>query len=151
MSDDTVSRIEELAWRNHARASRPGVLKMLPEAPFAPVSFLEFAETRAHSRAFSSAIAQAPSETVRDLEECWVRLAALWLDDDLVIVLPDLDDVGGLVMPFRYLSQHRDFLLRRGRGALYVADPTLLRGFSYLEGETDRELRKWPSDNRVAP
>ena len=34
-------------------------------------------------------------------------------------------------------------ILERGKGALYVADRQLRRGFSYNAGETENELRRW--------
>jgi hypothetical protein len=143
MSEERMSRIEELAWRNHARSARPVVLRLLPEAPPVPVTFMDFADTRRHSRAFSDAAAQAPAERVDNLQEHWSELSALWGNDELVVVLPDFDEVGALVVPMGYLSLHRDFFLERGKGALYVADRQLRRGFSYNAGETENELRRW--------
>src|SRR3954471_20748528 len=108
MSEERRSRIEELAWRNHARSARPGVLGSLPEAPPVSVRFLDFADTRAHSRAFSEAATRAPAAPVKDLRDHWAQLSSLWSADELVVVLPDFDEVGALVVPMHYLSRHRD-------------------------------------------
>jgi hypothetical protein len=143
MSEERRARIEELAWRNHARAMRPRLLTTLPGGQSAPVTFLDFMQTTEHSSAFREAAALAPSELVDGLEDCWPKLAGLWGADERVVVLPDLENVGALALPFGYISENRAILLARGKGALYVADGDLRRGFAFLAGETDNEFRRW--------
>src|SRR5689334_1680816 len=111
-----MARIQELAWRNHARGARPGVLRTLPHAPSTPVTFLDFNGTEEHSRAFAAAVAQAPPQVVGDFRKCWLELREIWSENERVIVLPDLEEVGALVMPFGYLSENRDFFLKRNKG-----------------------------------
>jgi len=145
MSDEGKRRLRELSWRTRARIAQPRFIETLPESLRTEIRFLDLFATEEHKRRFGEIFRMTEEEIVADLEEKWSELAALWSSDAEVVLMPAVEqDVGCLVLSFGHLADHRQTFLSQNHGSLYVSDPDLRRGFSYMRGETENVLVRWP-------